>query len=382
MARPYSKTIQPPLAGMVRRSGYQNPPQFSSYFSENFWPINVADGRSVTATRPALADITSPGESVNGFIPVNGKRADGAPFQSFVATSEGSVFFWNGTVFLKATGAAADSVDTDRAVFGSPYLQHAYICVDDTAPIDFNYVTGTAVIPTASAGTFPTGCTMSAVWQGALCLAGKPNEEQLLFISRTGNAYDWDFFADIEDEGGAFSTGSQAEGLLNGPITALVSHTDDILLISTLEGLVGFYGHPRRGGEAEQISGNQVHILGQGAWAKTPDDATFFLTTLGLMRLGPEPNSIVTPVSKDKIPDELVGLTYDLTDPKVSMSYDSRWEVIHIHVRGAQKQTWLFEPRTGGFHKQSTTDDFYVLEEFKPFVGADTSGVMWGKVGS
>lgn len=363
---------------MVRRTSFQGQPPFSSFFSNNFWPIDVDTGRSVTAVRPPLDTFTAPGVSVNGLIPVNG-FASGKPFQSIVAASSGSLFWWDGVAWRLATGSAASSADTGRAVFGHPFLQRAYICKEDSAPIDFNYTTGEATIMQALAGTVPEDCRMATVWQGALWLAGQEENPHILYGSRTGDVYDWDFIVNTNSEGGAYTSAGVDEGRLNGPITAIVSHTHDTMLVSTVEGIMAMRGHPRRGGVYEQVSG-QTYILGQGAWCRTPEDVLFFMTTLGLMQLNPQPGSVAMAVSQKLIPDELIGLSYSILDPKVNMAYDSRWKLIYITVRGTQEQAWLFDLNTGGFHKMTLDNYPYVLYEHKPFVTDDRSGVLFGKV--
>lgn len=371
-------TVQPPLAGMVRRTGFQQRPEFTSYYSENFWPVDVGTGRAVTATRPGLANIAAPGTTVNGIVAVNG-HATGKPFQSMLAASGGSLYWWDGTAWRYAIGAAKDAADTGRPVYGTPALQHAILCKQDSAPIDFNYVTGEAKLMAATAGAIPEDCRIAFTWEGGLWLAGAPEQPHVLNGSRTGDVYDFDFGVSNDDVGGAFTSSGDNELLLNGPITAGFSHTDDAAVISTMEGIVSFSGHPRRGGSPRLISGS-TYILGQGAWAKTPGDTAYMLTPFGLMKLDPQPGAIVTPVSERLIPDELMGLPYDYENPTVAMCYDSRWKGLIIAVRGSEAQAWRYDLETGGFDKMSFEEGYpYVLFEFDPLAGEDTSGVLFGR---
>lgn len=379
MPRPTIKTIQPPLAGMMRRTGFQQEGLFSSYDTTDFWPINVTDGRAVTATRPALAVITSPGESVNMLAPING-FATNKPFQSIGAAADGQLYWFDGVAWNSATGSEADAVDTGRAVYAQPFLQHLYLCVEDHTPIDFDYVTGQATYMTALAGSAPIDCRMTMAWQGALWFAGAEVNPHLLFGSRTGDAYDWDDTVDKEDTGGAWSSGTDHNaGLLNGPITALINHTSDTAIVSTFEGLVALRGHPRRDGVFEHVS-NQ-YVLGQGAWCKTPKDILYYMSPIGVMELGPQAGAIATPISRETVPDSLQALSqsYSLLDPKIVMAYSTRWNVIYITVRGAQQQAWLFDLNAKGFHKMNVSNYPYVMYEHKPLISDDADGVLWGK---
>lgn len=369
------KTIQPPIGGVVRSTGFQHQPPFTAYDSTDYWPLDVKTGRMVTATRPALAGFTAPGTTVNSITPVNGHLTD-KPYISMVATSGGTIYWYDDVGWVSATGAAASSADTGRAVFGTPYILEAFICKANSAPIVFNYSSGAATIASADVGAFPEDCRVAFTWEGSLCLAGALEAPHVINISRTGNPRDWDFSVSLRDRGGAFTSAGSDEGLLNGPITAGFSHTGDTAIISTFQGIVALRGHPRRGGEPDLISAS-TYILGQGAWCRTPGDRLYFMTTEGLMTLGPDPRDFPKPVSADKIPDELVGLAYDYEDPTVAMAYDRRWRMVFITDRTAQI-AWAFHVPTGGFHRMSLSNYPYVMHEHRPLITDDRSGVLLG----
>lgn len=367
-------TVDPPLAGVSKRAGFQKQPPFTGHTITDFWPVDVDSGRAVLATRPELTAIGSPGDTVNMLARVNGVKSDG-PKQSMIAASGSDLFWWDDTVWRLATGAQASAVDTGRAVFACDFLSQAFIFVDDAKPIVFDYPTAVASTLVEQAGDCPASVRFGTEWQGGLWVAGQEDNPHILFGSRTGNAFDWDFSADIEDEGGAFF---DLGGYWSGPITALVRHTTDTLLISTVSGMVAYHGHPRRGGTPEVLS--STYILGQGAWTKTPGDRVYMLTPRGLMYLDPNPGAIPIPISDKSIPEDLIGLTYDYADPKVNVCYDSRWNCIHITDRTAgATQAWSYFLDTGAFVKNTLANYPYVLMEFPPFVTATTSGVLFGR---
>ena len=103
------------------------------------------------------------------------------------------------------------------------------------------------------------------------------------------------------------------------------------------------------------------------------------LTPLGLMALAPTPDAVFAPVSVNKIPDELIGLSYDRDDPVVNMVYDSRWNGVHIYVRGGEEQAWLLDLNTGGFHRMEVGSYPFVVDEFADFITESTSGVLLGR---
>lgn len=381
---PYSRgtiIVQPPIGGISRRTTFQQQPPFSSYGSVNFWPIDAISGRITTATRPRLQLQTTPSETpprVNMITPVNGSFS-GQPFESLVANVKDSLYWWTGTAWQAATGTKAGSVDVDRAIYATPFLSKVYIPVETNKPIVFDYDTGAAEQIVETVGTAPSDCRISATWQGCVWLAGSvASGPHILYASRTGDAEDWDYTVAASDIGGAFFTGGQNEGLLTGPITALMPQTAETMLVSTVDGIMAMRGHPRRGGVFEPIS-KQQSVLGNGAWAKTPDNVVWFLSKQGLYKV--EPNSPVpVAVSREKIPRELIGLTYNYEDPTVCMAYDSMWDVIYITVRdNNQNQSWLFDPRTGGFHQMLMSANPWVMYEHMPFQTESASGVLFGR---
>lgn len=368
-------TIIGPIAGINRRPGNQYQPPFSTYDSLNFLPFDCKTGRSVSATRPSVGEFPSPRVGVNALCRVNGAVQD-KPLQSMICAAEGHLYWWDGDDWVHAGGGASEDMEYDIPIFPSTLLQRTYIPNFGGKPYVFDYVTGEVEIMVETAGTVPDDLRILATWKGALWGAGAITNPHVLYASRIGVATDWNFAANIDDEGGAFFTGGENEGLLRGPITALMPFTSDQMIVSTTEGLVSMKAHPRSGGIMEDIGG--AYVLGQGAWCKGPDDALYFLTRLGVMTLHPNMPNTPMPVSIKTIPDELVGLPYDYEHPTVQMEYDSRWNGIIITVRGARRQAWWFDLGTGGFHRLAFPDYPMALMEFSPYVTEDTSGVLMG----
>ena len=367
-----------PLGGISRILGYQSTEPFTVYDSVNLIPVDVETGRAVLSTRPPIISQTAPGGTITMAERINGS-ALGKPLQSMICAAAGQVYYWDGSVWVVATGSQAAAISTTTAVHAKTFLQDTYIGNLNAEPFVFNYSNGDVELLTASAGTVPQGCRAFSVFQGCLVMSGDPSNPHVLYMSRTGDASDWDFSVGVSDEGGAFFTAGENEGLLNGPITGHFPHSDDRLIISTLEGFSIMRGHPRRGG----ILGpgpRGVYMLGQGAYATTPDDVSYFMTNKGLMAMDPNPRAVPTFISRDKIPDELVGLSYDVDDPSVSMEYDSRWNGIHLTVRAngtTTNEAWWFDIRSGGFHRMTMDFTPHHLLEFPPFVTNNKSGVLY-----
>lgn len=374
------KVIETPLGGINRRVGYQNQPPYTLYDATNFWPTDFLTGRAVLSTRPPLNTFTSPGGTVNMLCRVNG-QVSGSLLQSMVCASDSDIYWWDGDSWVAATGAQASSAPTGIPVYAASFLQETYIPQVSGKPIVFNLTTGAAATIVETAGTAPTDCRMFIVWQGALWAAGQLANPHILFGSRTGNAKDWNASVPLSDEGGAFSTSGENEGVLRGPITAMFAHTADTMIVSTLEGLVAFRGHPRRGGVAEDIA-TSTYILGQGAWTRGPGGVAYFLTRQGLMSLGTEDGAMPTPVSRDKIPQELAAFEYNYNAPGIALEYDSGLNGIHITMRtGGVPQAWWFDMSSGGFYRSEFASYPFVLMEFPPLAQALRSAVLFAGAG-
>jgi len=365
-------TVQAPYGGISRRQSYQTQPPFSSYDSLNFWPVDVKTGRVTSATRPGLTQFGSLATTVNMLSPVSGIRA-AHPAKSFCAAYAGTIYYWNGTTMAAATGAQAASVDTGSYVSAAPLVNELVICDGTLAPIVFDYTDGTAITLVASAGVVPVAATIAASWQGALWLV----IDGVLYASRVGDITDWDYSVALTDLYGAFYTDGDYKGVLAGPITSVMPQGSDVMMVSTVSGTLAMRGHPRQGGVFEPVGSS--YALGQGAWCLLPDDTLLMLTPIGLMSLASSPGAVMAPVSRDKIPDELIGLSYDRDDPLVNLEYDTRWNGVHIYVRGAEEQAWWLDLNTGGFHREEIASYPYTTCEFADFITENTSGVLLGR---
>lgn len=377
--------VDPPLGGTVRKMGFQKQEPFSTIDSTNMWPLNSIDNRLALATRPPLERYLEVDDNINLLCRVSGD-GNQDPQQTFVYASEGDLYVWTGTGFDQVDTAFAPAtvpaVTTGRAVYATPFLEKVVIANSGTPLVydhDADLLTNRITYLTATAGTVPVDCRIVVTWQGAVWFAGAPDAPHILYASRTGDITDYDYFALPEDEGGAFATIDDNEGLIGEPITALMPQTTDTMVVGCLDSMWAIKGHPRRGGSVESIS-TKIGPLGQGAWAKAPDNTLFVLTKVGIVTIAPQDGSIPALISKEKIPNELIGLEFDPLDPTISMAYDTVWNGLIINKRGDNEQSWWFDPQYGGFHKMALTVSGppTVMLTFPSLDSATASGCLFG----
>lgn len=366
--------IKSPIGGINRRTDFQSQPPYSTFDSLNFWPTDPLTGRLCVATRPPLVLFGEDQRQVTMLSRVSGISTLGPP-QSFAAAFNGTLYYWNGSEMVTATGNPhRDLISTEGYTSAAPVVNQLVICRPDEPgelPFVFDYPTG-AVAPldvTEGSGDELKGATIAIQGMGALWLA----KDSVVYVSRVGNIQDFDYSAVASDLYGAFFTDTEFEGMLAGPITALIPYINDVVLVSTISGLSAFRGHPRQGGVLERVG--HTYALGQGAWCKAPDNTVYMLTPLGVMAFQGQG---LTPVSRDKIPESLVGVLYNVTDPLVNMVYDSRWNAILIFIRGPQEQAWRLDLTTGGFSRMETASYPFIVDEFPDFITESTSGVLVG----
>jgi hypothetical protein len=369
--------VRPQLQGILQKEAFQRSPQASALDSFNFWPIDPKTGRNVPGTRPKFVQLDSVAGTVTMLEGVNGKSGSN-PFNSFATIIAGTLYYWNGSSFTAATGAQATGNDSTRNVSAAPFVNQLVITKASAKPIIFDYPTGVATTVVETAGTAPSDARIVVNWQGTVWLTARQDDPHVLYAPRVGDLTDWDYSVDPTDQFGAFFTDSETEGKLSGPVTALMPQTSDTMIVSTFEGLLAMRGHPRQGGVFETVNKGR-YVLGQGAWCRIPGDILLFLTPIGIMSLEPSPNASPALFSKEKMPEELIGLSYSYADPTVTMVYDNRWNQVHLFNRGTFEQGWTLDLGTGGFHRISAQSYPYCVTAFPSFDSEQSSGTLFGR---
>lgn len=366
--------ISPPLAGIVRSRGFQKQPPYSCRDAVNFWPQFAIDGSETLAIRPPLDSyIAVATHPVNLLCRVNGTNSD-TPQRTFVAAVNGQLKYWDGSALVNVGGSG--SVATTRAVFAAAFEQKVYI--PGSTNLVYDYPSDTLSTWTASSGTIPTDMRILVFWAGGLWGAAQPTAPHIVSGCATGAPLNWLFAA--SGEGAAFQTTGDNAGLISDPVTALIPVSGDTMIVSTPDGMQAWRGHPRRGGVADVLS-MSVGVRGQGAWCQGPDGTIFALTNKGLVGISAGATT-VSPISSDRIPNELIGLDYDFLAPNISMAFDNRFNGVHITVRdGADSEGWFYDLKHGGLWEQDFAQHPHVMMAFDPIETGRASGVLFGGSG-
>ncbi len=224
----------------------------------------------------------------------------------------------------------------------------------------------------AGKGQVPTACHIIVLYKDRLAMAGTPWAPHLWYMSRQGDANDWNFGADADDVGRAIAGTNAEAGQLGEPITALIPHTDDCMLMGGTRSFWIMRGNPASGGQIDNLS-QDVGPVSQGAWTYTPEAEVCFLTLDGLYLMpagcGATPTSVRS-ISRERLPDELVNVDANLNF--VNLEYDTQLRGVWIFITGRQPRNnlhWWFDWDTRSFWPLTLPSDHEPITtlSYRPF---------------
>ena len=201
----------------------------------------------------------------------------------------------------------------------------------ERAPKVFDAQDNSLRIYTATAGTVPSGCKLIARYRDRIVLANSNDAPHNWYMSRAGDAFDWDYGADGEDESRAVAGQNAKAGLIGEEITALIPYQDDYLIFGHPTELWVLRGDPASGGELDCLS-TEIGIISSGAWCKTPGGDVVFLSRDGVYLLASGAQSRPMRFSREKLPRELLNMTTHLQD--ISMAFDIGMNGVLLFAKG------------------------------------------------
>lgn len=369
-----------PAAGENSRAGYENQPQLTCSASLNVRLNSTKGGRDRGGVRPGLIEPlgTSPG---SGMVTM----ANPVRFFEDEQNKSRMVYAAGGNIYMETDsgthgGTSASGISPYNQVISVPAFGKMYIInTGRTGAGDwpskaneaYNPSSGGFIAPSGSAnvaartafdgpplvfspipktiaplavsyydpgpntrpkGAVPTGCTMGCLYRGRLGVAGPPSNPEAWFFSRIGDPTDWDYAApevDAYDEAKAVSHANNTSGAIAQPMTAMVPHDDQCIVMATRTELWIMNGDPASG-VLKNMSRN-IGIIDKMAWCHTPDGWLVFLSANGVYGI---PNqcaeNIPKELSRPVIPEELINI--DPTLYATSLTYDVRDECVHVFV--------------------------------------------------
>ena len=215
----------------------------------------------------------------------------------------------------------------------------------ERSPKIYDPIANTVSQWTATDGTYPAGCRLICRYRDRIVLAGDPLFPHLWYMSRQGDALDFDYGADASDVQRAVAGQSSDAGTIGDAITALIPHSDDYLIVGCVGSLWVIRGDPAYGGQIDSLS-RTVGVVGGAAWSAGPQGETYFLARDGVYMLAPGGQSSPQRLSKDTLPKELQSIDTNLCEAQ--LEYDPQDNGLHIFVTpvggsGAPLHWWFTE---------------------------------------
>lgn len=206
------------------------------------------------------------------------------------------------------------------------------------APMVYDPVADTLAIWFATSGTeVPTGCSIITLWRDRVCLAGQSTNPHVWFLSAMGDPLDWD--TSTTGPTRAIVGNNADAGQLGAPITALVPHHDDCLIMGSATSIWSMRGDPAQGGTLDLVSPT-IGIIDKNAWCHSPEGYLFFMSDAGLYVMHPGCGSPPYSVSREKLPKEMLNI--DTSTTTVSLEYDTYARGIHVFLTQSAQQTHYF----------------------------------------
>jgi len=170
--------------------------------------------------------------------------------------------------------------------------------------------------------------------------------------ARQGDSTDTTFSSDLSDTARPARLQLSEAGTTGGAVVAVIAHKDAYLLGFTATETWVLTGDPATG-VLRRVS-DKVGIIGANAWCVN-HDTIYFMSSLGLYSVGAD-GSGLKPVSEDKLPHELSGLT----DSTCTLTYQHSDKGVYIHLES--DADWYYDTDKDSFWPfDTTTSDSHVL---------------------
>jgi hypothetical protein len=381
-----------PVGGLNKRVGYQNQSPYYTPAALNVINDDLLLGRERGGSRPGneKSHSTDIGSSINLISEVR-YEVTNVLNSLLVAGCGGVLKKESAGTWVTQSGA---TLATGFQLTAAEYVEHLLIACSSTGDLlDFDPVAATLGTITPTGGSVPTNCHLVQAWHDRIVLAGDTANPHMWYASKIGDYKNYDY-AVTDNPGAAVSGSSEASpGRLPDPITALIRHSDHCIIFGMINSLSILRGDPLAGGSLDDLSFH-TGCVSSGAWCYDPEGYLFILGSDGLYVMPPGCGSTPSAVSRELLPEELMGI--NPTNYEVCMAYDLRFRGIHLSVSYRSSGTsvhYFIDTKTtrGGQNGGSATAAFWPMsydathEPFSMFsrltwqpTSTNESPVLWG----
>lgn len=281
----------------------------------------------------------SANEGLEVFVWNNPDTNPSARETRLVAVSAGSVYRSDTALTtMSLVSSGADAFRVDGPVDGQVAFQKLFLTDGLFANyqyLDFSDNTIKDWTSALTAGSLPRGTTDTTlgarfmeVYRGRTVLFGLKEEPQNWFMSAKDDPFDYDYFPATTSQTQAVAGNNADAGQLGDIVTACAPYQDDLMIMGGATTLWVMRGDPAAGGAIDNIS-RKIGIVGSEAWTFDTGGNFYFVGRNGLYRMSLGTFQPIL-VSQDKLDN--VFLSFDFSDTQILLSYDAKWQGVHIFV--------------------------------------------------
>jgi hypothetical protein len=168
-------------------------------------------------------------------------------------------------------------------MFSAEHFSDVYF-VDGTTVKFYDSSADTLETWTPSSGSLPTNggayCTLICNWRGRIVLSGLAGDRQNWFMSKLGDALDWNYSPTYRSEAQAVAGNNALAGKSPDIINCLIPVNDDVLLFGCDHSIWMLRGDPMAGGRIDLVSDSTGMPWGN-AWCKDANGTIYFFGNRG-----------------------------------------------------------------------------------------------------
>jgi hypothetical protein len=284
-----------------------------------------------------------------------------------VAVCGQNIYVGTGTTLAVASGGAGVVSEVVKPQMAS----RAGVCyitdgLHNLKQLDLALKTVSDIVPSTGSETAATlgANTLACVWRDRLVLAAPAATPQNFFMSRQGDATDWDYGQ--TDAGAAVAGNASRAGAIGEPLNCLIPWTDDVLILGGDHSIYKVEGDLAAGGQILLVS-DSVGTLGPDCWDSDPSGNVYFVGSGGLYQMSPA--GLPVNLANDTVKNLFVNINRATT--YVVLTWDRDRNGLHIHLTPVNSG-----PATHVFY-DATTQGFFPVK-YPDAVGPVTAVVFDG----
>jgi len=235
----------------------------------------------------------------------------------------------DGPVALTGGPNALDS--TAPVVYGTQHFQDYYWC-DGAGYRKYTSLLDQVGAWTATSGSLPVDAfsfraRLICVWRARIVLSGLQYDPQNWFMSRLGDAADWDYGATAAVATAAVAGNNSNAGKMGDVVNCLCPMDDDVLLMGGDHTIWAMVGDPADGGRLDLITDTVGMAYGR-PFCMDPQGAVWFFASRGgfyRMAAGQQPERVSQAI-EERLADIDVGATV------ASCAWDDRQQNVHLYL--------------------------------------------------